>query len=108
MDERKELNQKELSEVSGGYRYTTVDGKHYCGFGDDVQNKYLCPKCGRPVHPGKAWRFYCDPGDESQFFENSLLPNLKSGYWEEMTEEEWEKMQSENRRAIDKCKRESQ
>ena len=36
MDEKKELNQKELSEVSGGYRYTTVDGKHYCGFGDDV------------------------------------------------------------------------
>ena len=52
--------------------------------------------------------FYRNDCNESWFFENSLLPNLKSGYWEEMTEEEWGKMQSENRRAIDKCKRESQ
>lgn len=90
MEEKKELKQEELSEVNGGYNYTTVDGKHYWGFGTDTQNKYICPKCGRPVHPGSLSRFYCDPCDTSWFFESQLQPNLNSGYWKEMTDEEWE------------------
>ena len=46
--------------------------------------KYICPKCGRPVHYGSGWRYYCDQCDESWYFEKSLNPNLNSGLWKEI------------------------
>ena len=90
-----ELNKEELDKVSGGYDYANIDGKYYKGFGKDTENKYLCPNCGRPLHPGSWGRFYCDPCNESRFVEISLPPNLKSGSQRELTEKEWRKAMGE-------------
>ena len=92
MDDKKELKQEELSEVNGGgYIWWTVNNKHYKYVGKDESQKYVCPKCGKPVHPGTLDRFYCDPCNESWYFERFLEINLKSGAWREMTEEEYKR-----------------
>ena len=46
--------------------------------GTDDSKKWLCPNCGRPVHYGSGWRYYCDPCDESWFVENLRQPNFAS------------------------------
>ena len=91
MDDKKELEQEQLSEVNGGggYTITTVNGKHYTYIGTDESKKYKCPNCGRPLHPGSWDRFYCDPCNKSWWYEKSLPANINSGAWREMTEEEY-------------------
>ena len=69
-----ELTDEELGKIQGGYDWiSTADGNHfyeYVGRGDgDRDRKYLCPKCGKPVHLGTGWRYYCDSCDESWFWE---------------------------------------
>ena len=82
-----ELKKEELEKVNGGYFVYEDDGGRFYQFvGKKSQRdmKYICPKCGRPVHYGSGWRYYCDQCDESWYFEKSLNPNLKSGLWKEI------------------------
>lgn len=82
-----QLNDAELDEVTGGLEYTEYSGHYYMWCGNDSQSgeKYLCPRCGRPVHYGSAWRFYCDPCDCSWFYEENLVPNTGAGHWKEIS-----------------------
>ena len=84
-----ELSEDELGGVQGGYEYTCENGSYYKYVGMNLDLKYLCPKCGRPLHVGTAGLFYCDPCDEKWFFEKSLDPNLQSGAWKSITKEEY-------------------
>ena len=95
MDDKKmnsiELSDEELKVVQGGFSYwKNNDGGYYKYTGSNPDQKYLCPKCGRPVHEGTGWRFYCDPCDESWFFEDKLTPNLNSGAWTSISKEEYD------------------
>ena len=86
-----ELTDEELGAVQGGYDYVQQDGNYYEYVGSDKDQKYVCPNCGRPVHYGAGWRFYCDPCDESWFFEGKLDINLASGAWASIPEDEYRK-----------------
>lgn len=95
MDEKKpgdahELTDEQLKPVNGGLMETKYQGKRYRYVGDgkifydsDWDKCYLCPNCGGPVHLGAWQRFYCDPCNESWYWESKLIPNLASGLWEE-------------------------
>lgn len=78
----------DLEEVAGGlvcYQDKSAH-KYYRWTTDDRENeKYLCPNCGRPVHYGTGWRYYCDPCDASWLCEWRLTPNLASGLWKEIS-----------------------
>ncbi len=86
------LTDSELGAVAGGFSKfeDTTTGKCYKFTGSDTNAKYLCPNCGRPVHRGDLGKFYCDPCDDSWFWEDDLLPNLKSGVWKEISKDEFE------------------
>lgn len=84
-----ELTDEELGRAQGGFDICAHDGQYYLYKGNDSDLKYTCPNCGRPVHEGAAWRFYCDACDESWFFESALEPNLSSGAWKEISKEEY-------------------
>lgn len=86
-----ELSDEELEAVQGGYNYVHEGDKYYVYVGPDTDtdHKYACPNCGGPVHYGAGWRFYCDPCDESWFFENDLDINLESGNWKSVTADEY-------------------
>ena len=84
-----ELTDEELGEIQGGYNYAHMGNNYYEYTGSDPDQKYLCPRCGRPVHKGWGWRFYCDPCDESWFVELALEPNLSSGAWTSISKEEY-------------------
>ncbi len=86
-----------LGEVNGGYDkyHDSSAEKYYIWNGNSrTAEKYLCPNCGRPVHYGSGWRYYCDPCNESWFFESSLRPNIAAGYWKEVSEEEYKLYQN--------------
>ncbi len=89
-----ELTDRELSEVTAGYDYyhDKAGQKYYkwTGTTDEKNQKYFCPNCGRPVHWGTGWRFYCDPCNASWFIENRLSPNLASTYWVEISKREYD------------------
>ncbi len=86
-----QLNDADLADATGGY-ITVQDeatGKYYVWKGKDANTKYVCPKCGRPVKAGfMNLKFYCDPCDDSWFFESNLNPNLNGG-WKEISEAEY-------------------
>ena len=86
-----ELTDEELGEIQGGYNYAHMGNNYYEYTGSDPDQKYLCPRCGRPVHKGWGWRFYCDPCDESWFVELALEPNLSSGAWTSISKEEYDR-----------------
>lgn len=97
MDEKdttanRELNDEQLEHVAGGLTELDWNGKHYEYTGARGRTKdpawdrcYLCPICGRPVHFGDWYRFYCDPCDKSWFYESELVPNLEGGMWREVS-----------------------
>ena len=84
-----ELTDEELKSIQGGYNYYQNGDKYYEYVGSDENQKYVCPICGRPVHAGAWWRFYCDPCDKSWFREASLDINLASGAWASISKEEY-------------------
>ena len=94
------LSDSELSEVAGGLNWVAVKstGKYYrWNHGDNHgDEKFLCPNCGRPVHWGSGWRYYCDPCDASWFAEGRLVPNIKSGLWTEISEWEYNHLESQD------------
>lgn len=89
-----ELNDNELEHVNGGYNYFRVSYDHdsfylkYTGSEADRDSKYLCPKCGRPVHAGKNWSYYCDPCNDFWLNENKLIPNVAGGLWTRVDSED--------------------
>lgn len=94
MSERKriEMTEHELNQVHGGYKWYEENGRYYKFVGDenkDKDRKYVCPICGRRLHYGKAWRYYCDDCDKSWFMEWHLPPNRNSGVWQEISREEY-------------------
>ena len=54
--DNKELSKEELEQVNGGCYLKEVDDKYYHFTGDKTQlnQKYVCPKCGKPVYLG-SW-----------------------------------------------------
>ena len=66
------------TEYSFGYVYKTY--KTYEWKGTDDYQKYLCPNCHRPVHPGGWGRYFCDPCDESWFVERLMEMNPNGGW----------------------------
>ena len=93
------ISDESLNKVTGGLDCVEVKstGKYYrWHHGDKHDNeKFLCPNCGRPVHYGKGWRYYCDPCDASWFVETRLVPNLKTGLWTEISEWEYNHLESQ-------------
>ena len=85
-----ELTDEELGEIQGGYCLYEKDGNYYGYTGHDANLKYLCPNCGQPLHESFGWRFCCDSCDESWFFESSLVPNLSSGAWTQISKEQYD------------------
>lgn len=86
-----ELDDEQLGRVAGGLRELDWKGKHYKYVGElnyfvdsEWNASYLCPRCGGPVHVGLGFRFYCDPCDESWYYESRLVPNLASGLCQEV------------------------
>ena len=94
LDTTKELSDEELDSVAGGQIFRIQNGKYYVYDGGNagMDGKYLCPNCGRPVHYGTAWRYYCDPCDKSWFMEDLLDINLSSGTWTELTRKEYKQL----------------
>ena len=94
-NEGRELNDQELENVHGGSNYATQNGYYYEYIGSnwpgssDWDKCYLCPNCGRPVHYGAGFRYYCDPCDESWFFVDKLKLNLDQGMWRGITREKY-------------------
>lgn len=88
-----ELADKELGEVDGGginkYHDESAN-KYYQWKGYDIDDKYLCPNCKRPVHFGSWLRYYCDPCNGSWLYESSLVPNIAGGYWKRIAKEEYD------------------
>ena len=95
MDEKErkntELTDEELESARGGYDHCMVriDGteRFFEFVGDNTKDrdrKYVCPHCGTRLHYGTAFRYYCDPCDESWFMHWELKPNLNSGAWQEV------------------------
>ena len=81
--DNKELSKEELEQVNGGCYLKEVDDKYYHYTGDKTQLNL------KPVYHGSWGRYYCDDCKESWFFEDSLKPNLKSGVWKQISEEEY-------------------
>ncbi len=91
-----QISDDELAGVAGGYNltYDEATGKYYAWEGSDTNTKYVCPKCGRPLKAGfMNFKFYCDPCDESWFFEGKLNPNLNGG-WKEISKDEYDSRQA--------------
>lgn len=94
-----ELSDDELKEAVGGVnnKYRKVGENYYhwegeCSFGGDgINERYLCPRCGGRLHSGMWFHYYCDPCDESWYWEDSLIPNTMSSYWVPCSKEEYEK-----------------
>lgn len=80
------LVNEDLAEVTGGAHFAEVKstGKYYESDAP-VNQLFLCPKCHRPVHTGTFGRYYCDPCDKSYGSTDSLVPNLDSGLWREIS-----------------------
>lgn len=95
-EEAQKIPDEFLGQVFGGKKHFEINGRYfeYTGsilcWSSDWDHCYLCPRCGRPVHYGKWARFYCDPCDESWYWEEKLVPNLASGLWKELTKEEYD------------------
>ena len=109
MDEKEtakaqELTDEQLKKVAGGQKYFAgTDGNYYVyigrtdadrGYTEDCDRRYLCPNCGRPVHLGVGARYYCDPCDESWFFESKLSLNINSGLYKQISKAEYERNKS--------------
>lgn len=94
-----ELSEDELKEATGGRnnRYRKIGDQYYywdgglCPGGDGILERYLCPKCGGVLHMGWGMHFYCDPCDDHWWWEETLVPNLKSKYWIKCSKEDYEK-----------------
>lgn len=83
---------EELGRVAGGMDWyqDKRHNKYYKWDGGDNKNeKYRCPNCGRVLHYGAGWRYYCDPCDESWFYESGLVLNRGQNLWRECSWEEW-------------------
>ena len=92
------LADHEMEQVQGGYTFFTIrdpgsgNERYYHFVGNeekDRDRKYVCPICGRRLHYGKAWRYYCDDCNKSWFQEAHLAPNLNSGVWKQVDRSEY-------------------
>lgn len=87
------LHDQDLDEVTGGLSdHRELTGKYYKWTQDDdhLNEMYLCPNCKRPVHRGFFGFFYCDPCDASWGSGYRLIPNIDSGFWAEISKEEYD------------------
>ena len=85
------VSDEDLDKVTGGLDYVEIKstGKYYAWNGSDFHDgqKFLCPNCGRPVHYGWGYRYYCDPCNASWYYEDKLVPNIKCSSWKEISQE---------------------
>ena len=98
------LTDDQLGDVQGGkqYHHDTNTGKYYKWVGSDWNSAYLCPNCGKPVHEGWGWRFYCDDCDESWFYESNFSTslNLATNCWQEITQAEYDSGTGGNKNSL--------
>ncbi len=90
-----QLADQDLEKVTGGllYFYDSRTGKYYQWDGGySFGKKYVCPNCGRPVSSTFGIRYDCDHCDASWVFEKRLYPNVDSGLWTEISEEEYDRV----------------
>lgn len=91
------LNDKDLEKAVGGgdnQVYWAWNGKFYkwqgSADGRDCNERYLCPKCGGPVHltgEGICYGDYtCDSCYEDWWYEEDLIPNVKNWRYREITQ----------------------
>lgn len=89
LNKAQELTDEQLKGVAGGQTLFEQDGRYYEYVGsssdEDWNASYLCPNCGRPVHYGDWFRFYCDPCDESWLYEDKLRVNTASKVWKQIS-----------------------
>lgn len=94
-----ELSEEELSSIVGGETLHKQDGRCYEYVGDssdeDWNSSYLCPICGRPVHYGSWFRFYCDPCNKSWLIESKLRLNTASHVWKQIPWSEYERKRND-------------
>ncbi len=86
------LADEDLGEVSGGMDWyqDKKNNKYYKWTGgSNTGEKYRCPNCGCLLHYGTGWRYYCDPCNESWFYESDLILNMGRHLWKECSWEEW-------------------
>ena len=92
----RELNDTDLKHISGGTIKSAVSESLYEFNGNyknpkDYNRMYECPVCGRIVRWGSWLRWYCDPCNQSWHEKSSqLLPNLNSGLWTSISQEEYD------------------
>ena len=94
-----QLTDADLKSVTGGLSYhATKGGKYYKWVGGNQTKAYLCPNCGRPVHKGALWRWYCDPCNKSWYYEDSFSNSLdlSSGLWQEISADEYSHWENVN------------
>ncbi len=92
-EDTKTLNDNELDEVNGGKTkfYDKATGKYYRWNGHYAYDKqYLCPKCGKPLSTTFGFRYDCSSCDDYWIRESSLVPNLASGLWKEISKDEYD------------------
>ena len=95
-----QLSDSELEMATGGMDlyHDTKNNKYYkwCG-GNNLSQKYRCPKCGRLLQGynlGTFWFTFgdiysCDSCDENWYFESKLVLNTGDGLWQEISWEQW-------------------
>ncbi len=87
-----QLNDSELEMATGGmdwYQDRKNDRYYKWTGGDNTSEKYRCPNCGRLLHAGWGNRYYCDPCNESWFYESKLVLNMGDNLWKECSWAEW-------------------
>lgn len=93
----RELSEEDLKEAVGGrnHCYWYWDGEYWfwdAGLTTKACNeRYLCPKCGGPLHFSWGFRYYCDPCNDSWYWEDSLIPNIKSKHYIRTTKADYDK-----------------
>ncbi len=92
MAQPQNLTDAELENVTGGMEWYQDTKEHrffHWAGGNNLDEKYRCPNCDRLLHYGTGWRYYCDPCNESWFYESDLTLNLGDHLWKEVSWSDW-------------------
>lgn len=101
LNKPEELADEDLEVVTGGggveiLRAGKMNGKYYIYNGpvteEALTQAYTCPKCGHTIYWGAdLWDWYttCEGCGEKWWMRNHVNLNLSTGYWKEVSYEEY-------------------